>query len=211
MTISLLNVVKNYKGEPHQEKALRQFDEAAKGLAIVSDNAEWVKTWRTPPTLKPQPVIPKAKIPNQAISLIKEFEGFRADVYDDGVGVATIGYGTTVYPTGKRVQFGDRSVTEADAIVYLERDTESYWDVLVRTIPHWSEMSDNQRSALLSFAYNLGAYFYGGEGFATISRTLALKNWQSIPTALMLYVNPNSSVEAGLRRRRYEEGKLWRA
>jgi GH24 family phage-related lysozyme (muramidase) len=33
--------------------------------------------------------------------------------------------------------------------------------------------------------------------------------WKNIPDALMLYVNPGSSVEAGLRRRRSAEGKMW--
>ena len=33
-------------------------------------------------------------------------------------------------------------------------------------------MTDNQRSALVSFAYNLGAAFYGAVGFETISKRL---------------------------------------
>jgi GH24 family phage-related lysozyme (muramidase) len=210
MPISLLNVAQNYKGEAHQYEALMKLDAVLKDSTIVNDDQDWVKTWRT--ASKPiQAVNPKSKIPNQAINLIKEFEGFVPNVYDDGVGVATIGYGTTVYPNGQRVQFGDRNINEAQAIVYLEHDTISYWDVLVKTIPFWQDMNDNQRSALLSFAYNLGAYFYNGTGFTTISKLLALKNWQGIPEAFMLYVNPGSNVEAGLRRRRQEEGKLWRA
>ena len=149
-------------------------------------------------------------IPSQAIALIKEFEGYSSTVYNDGVGVATIGYGTTVYPNGARVRFGDRPITEAEAIIYSNNDLRNFWDTLVRTIPFWKEMTDNQRSALLSFAYNLGAHFYNSNGFSTISGSLARKNWGKIPDDFLLYVNPGSSVEAGLTRRRRREGDLWR-
>jgi lysozyme len=70
-------------------------------------------------------------------------------------------------------------------------------------------MNDNQRGALLSFAYNLGAGFYGAYNFSTISRHLREKNWGLIPKTLEMYRNPGSKVEAGLLRRRKAEGKLW--
>ena len=70
-------------------------------------------------------------------------------------------------------------------------------------------MNDNQRGALLSFAYNLGAGFYGSGSFNTITNNLKQKNWKVIPETLKLYRNPGSSVEAGLLRRRVAEGKLW--
>jgi lysozyme len=70
-------------------------------------------------------------------------------------------------------------------------------------------MNDNQRGALLSFAYNLGAGFYGNSNFNTITRNLREKNWKAIPKTLEMYRNPGSKVEAGLLRRRKAEGKLW--
>ena len=70
-------------------------------------------------------------------------------------------------------------------------------------------MNDNQRGALLSFAYNLGAGFYGGRNFNTITRHLRDKKWGLIPKTLEMYRNPGSKVEAGLLRRRKAEGKLW--
>ena len=70
-------------------------------------------------------------------------------------------------------------------------------------------MNDNQRGALLSFAYNLGSGFYGSSGFNTITSNLSQKNWKAIPETLKLYRNPGSNVEAGLLRRRVAEGKLW--
>ena len=70
-------------------------------------------------------------------------------------------------------------------------------------------MNDNQHGALLSFAYNLGANFYGSPDFTTISRVLKEKEWNKVPDALYLYRNPGTSVEAGLSRRRIAEGDLW--
>ena len=70
-------------------------------------------------------------------------------------------------------------------------------------------MNDNQRGALLSFAYNLGAGFYGSSDFTTITRVLKNKEWSKVPDAFYLYRNPGTRVEVGLARRRVAEGKLW--
>ena len=70
-------------------------------------------------------------------------------------------------------------------------------------------MNDNQRGALLCFAYNLGADFYGSPDFNTITRVLKNKEWSKVPEALKLYRNPGTNVEAGLLRRRIAEGALW--
>jgi GH24 family phage-related lysozyme (muramidase) len=101
-------------------------------------------------------------------------------------------------------------ITQQEADDLLMYDIEKrFLPVLEKSIPYWSEMNDNQRGALLSFAYNLGAAFYNGIGFNTISRNLREKNWAAIPKTLEMYRNPGSNVEAGLLRRRIAEGKLW--
>jgi len=91
----------------------------------------------------------------------------------------------------------------------LEYDIENRFLPALRKIPYWNEMNDNQRGALLSFAYNLGAGFYGNRNFNTITRNLREKNWKAIPETLKLYRNPGTEVEVGLLRRRSAEGKLW--
>ena len=170
---------------------------------LLAEDAEWIKTYRE------KPPEPESEIPPQATDLITEFEGFSSAVYNDGVGVPTIGYGSTHYANGQKVCFGDPPITEPEARKLLMIVEEDYWDILKRTIPYWSQMNDNQKSALLSFGYNLGPHFYGSSGFATITRLLSDKDWPGVPAGFMLYVNPGSSVEAGLRRRRTAEGDLW--
>jgi GH24 family phage-related lysozyme (muramidase) len=131
-------------------------------------------------------------------------------VYDDGVGVATIGYGSTFYEDGQKVAWGDPAITEPQARRMMETICEKdFWYVIESTIPYWEEMNDNQRSALCSYSYNLGSHFFNSPGFSTISSCLTRKAWDEVPAALMLYVMPGTAVEAGLKRRREAEGKLW--
>ena len=55
----------------------------------------------------------------------------------------------------------DPSITEPEGREMLAAVCEKdFWNVLTNTIPYWEEMNDNQRSALTSFGYNLGAHFY---------------------------------------------------
>jgi len=102
-----------------------------------------------------------------------------------------------------------RTITQKYADSLLLFDIENRFLPSLQKIPYWSEMNDNQRGALLSFAYNLGADFYGAGGFNTITSRLKNKEWNLVPDALYLYRNPGSNVEAGLARRRKSEGKLW--
>jgi lysozyme len=120
----------------------------------------------------------------------------------------TIGWGSTKDFDGKSFKLG-RKITQEYADKLLIFDLENRFLPLLRGIPYWSEMNDNQRGALLSFAYNLGAGFYSSSNFNTISRHLREKNWEFIPKTLEMYRNPGSRVESGLLRRRKAEGKLW--
>ncbi len=145
------------------------------------------------------------------INLIKNFEGCKLSAYPDphtGGLPITIGWGSTKNRNGKPFKLGDK-ITQAEADALLEFDIRNRFLPSLQKIPYWSEMNDNQRGALLSFAYNLGANFYNSDGFYTISRHLKDKNWGMIPKVLEMYRNPGSNVEAGLLRRRKAEGKLW--
>ena len=151
------------------------------------------------------------KIPQQAIDLIKQFEGFSSKAYYDpltGSLPITIGYGSTRRRDGARFIIGN-TVTTAEADDLLAYQLETDYIPTLSKIPYWNEMTDEMKSALISFAYNLGANFYGSSGFGTITRHLTDKLWKSIPDALVLYVNPGTNVTEGLRRRRKAEGSLW--
>jgi GH24 family phage-related lysozyme (muramidase) len=151
-----------------------------------------------------------ANVPIQAVKIVAQFEGFVPYVYNDGVGVATIGYGTTTYPNGLPVRFGDPEINETTAQQYLAHDLESTMNDLAASIPDWSQMNSNQTSALISFGYNLGAYFYGDPGFTSITTVLCDRDWNAVPQTMLLYSDPDDpTVHAGLLRRRTAEGELF--
>ena len=122
----------------------------------------------------------------------------------------TIGWGSTKDFNGQPFNIG-KKITQEYADRLLVFDIENRFLPSLQKIPYWSEMNDNQRGALLSFAYNLGAGFYGGSNFNTITKVLKNKEWDKVPDALYLYRNPGSNVEAGLARRRKAEGELWKS
>ena len=202
MTIKFIDAVKNHKDLEHQNRAW-QFLQASVHKEILDEFARIYRNQKIEPTLD--------GLPTLGVALIQEYEGFSEKAYYDpltGGLPITIGWGSTCRKDGSRFMIGNRITRdEADDLLYFQLRRE--FIPALSKIPYWSEMNDNQRGALLSFAYNLGAAFYGSPNFNTISRNLREKNWKAIPETLKLYCNPGSSVEAGLLRRRVAEGKLW--
>jgi len=153
------------------------------------------------------------EVPPVGLKLIKEFEGCHLEAYPDplsGGPPITIGWGSTRDKNGNPFKLGQK-ITQDEADSLLVDQCRKQFIPSLRKIPFWDEMSDGQRGALLSFAYNLGAGFYGGSNFNTITKRLKNKEWDLVPEALFLYRNPGSHVEAGLARRRKAEGDLWKS
>lgn len=170
----------------------------------------------------PAPQQASGGIPIAGIELIKEYEGYatqlpdgRAQAYADpihGWGVPTIGYGTTAYPDGSKVKQGD-IITRDEAEKYLIAHIEHSTRAEMERIPTWGQMTDNQRGAIYSFAYNLGAGFYGGANFQSITRVCdSPDRWQDkawVEEQFVKYRNPGSAAEVGLLRRRKAEAALF--
>ena len=160
-------------------------------------------------------------IPQCGIDLIKQFEGYakrladgRAQAYADpkaGWALPTIGYGSTKYPDGASVKKGD-IITQEQAEACLQAEVDHTCRPALEAIPTWEKMNDNQRGALYSFAYNLGANFYKGANFKSITLVCdAPDKWSDkawIEAQFVKYCNPGSNVEDGLRRRRLKHPKL---
>ena len=202
MTIKFTDAAKYFVGEPQQIDAF-EYLQANIPPEVVE---EFARRYRNKPT-----TTAKNTLPEEGVKLIKEFEGCHLSAYYDpltGGLPVTIGWGSTRNTNGVPFSITEKiSQYEADNLLYDQLKKE-YLPPLTR-IPHWNEMSDNQKGALLSFAYNLGANFYGSKGFSTITSVLKNKEWDKVPEVLYLYRNPGTRVEAGLARRRKAEGKLW--
>lgn len=152
-----------------------------------------------------------ARVPLPGVELIQAFEGLRLEAYPDprtGGEPITIGWGSTRRQDGSPFYLGDRITRQEADDLLLTQLEQDYLPPLTQ-IPGWSGMSVNQQGAILSFAYNLGAHFYGAKGFETISRVLTQQDWPQIESALVLYRNPGSNVEEGLLRRRLQEADLF--
>jgi len=203
--ITLEQLFRFYKALPHQAAAIQQLEQdlAVNGYAAaMRRDRAWFNTWSQDG---------KQADLSAALKLIRDFEGCHLEAYPDplsGGDPWTIGYGTTRYQDGRRVSRGDK-INAVEADMLLRQEVDRIATKLRSTVPYWVEMEDNRKCALVSFAYNLGSGFYGAKGFETISARLREKNWAGVPDALLLYRNPGTNVEAGLKRRRIAEGDLW--
>jgi len=203
--VTLEQLFRFYRGLPHQASAIQilEQDLAVNGYAAaMRRDRAWFNIWSQDG---------KQADLAAALKLIKDFEGCHLDAYPDplsGGDPWTIGYGTTRYQDGRRVSPGDK-INAIEADLLLRREVDRIAEKLRATVPYWVQMADHQKCALISFAYNLGSGFYGTTGFETISRELREKDWAAVPDALLLYRNPGSNVEAGLKRRRIAEGDIW--
>jgi len=201
---------------PNHVKAVQWLEDNLP-VQYLEDNAEWAETFRGKKTsAAPAPAaaapVTGGDVPMMGIKLIKEFEGCHLKAYPDpltGGLPITIGWGSTRKKDGSHFKMGD-TLTQAEADALLIEQCKNEFLPALRKVPHWNEMSDGKRGALLSFAYNLGAGFYGGSNFNTITKRLKNKEWDQVPDALYLYRNPGSNVEAGLARRRKAEGEAWK-
>jgi len=201
---------------PNHVKAVQWLEDNLP-VQYLEDNVEWAETFRGKKTsAAPAPAaaapVTGGDVPMMGIKLIKEFEGCHLKAYPDpltGNLPITIGWGSTRKKDGSHFKMGD-TLTQAEADALLIEQCKNEFLPALRKIPHWNEMSDGKRGALLSFAYNLGAGFYGGSNFNTITKRLKNKEWDQVPDALYLYRNPGSNVEAGLARRRKAEGEAWK-
>jgi lysozyme len=214
--VDLHNFFKYYdEKNPNHVKGIQWLEDHLP-VKFLEDNSDWAEIYRGKSHSAVSASSPAASgggdVPMMGIKLIKEFEGCRLNAYPDPLSGGlpiTIGWGSTRNKNGQPFHMGD-SITQTEADALLIEECKDHFLPALRKIPHWGEMSDGKRGALLSFAYNLGAGFYGGDNFNTITRTLKNKEWDKVPDALYLYRNPGSNVEAGLARRRKAEGESWK-
>lgn len=142
---------------------------------------------------------------NRCIKLIAEFEGFMAKPYICSGGVNTIGYGTTVYPNGKKVQMTDRAISVNEAEAYLMHDIQSFGRRVDKLV--LSNVNQNQFDALVSFAYNVGI---GNLAKSTLLRKVNINPHNlTITDEFMKWNKAGGKVLNGLTRRRRAEATLY--
>ncbi len=146
-----------------------------------------------------------------AAELCRRFEGFRAKPYLCPAGIPTIGYGSTYYSDGRKVQLTDPPMTEVEARALLMAELEhTYAPGVKRLCPglfadavttgDWGKFN-----AIVDFVYNLGI---GRLQTSTLRRKINAKDWDGAKEQLMLWTRGGGKVLPGLVKRRQAECAL---
>lgn len=151
----------------------------------------------------------------ETLSLIKSFEGLSLKAYPDPATHAepyTIGWGTTIYPNGKKVKLGD-VITLQQAEEYFEHDVSK---VALDIIPIIHKvLTPNQFGALVSFAYNVGEDIDAdtiaeGLGDSTLLKKININpSDPSIRQEFLKWNRGGGHILDGLTRRRNAEADLY--
>ena len=139
-----------------------------------------------------------------AINLIKQFEGCRYHPYRDSVGLWTVVYGHLI-GDGKSLPSGDNRIfTQEEIDSFLVNDltrTESGINMLLR-VP----VTQNQYDALCSFCYNLGI---GTFQKSTLLKDINAKMWDAAANDLLKFHFAGGVSQPGLVKRRQAEHDLF--
>lgn len=144
------------------------------------------------------------KASDNCLSIIREYEGFRAAPYLCPAGVWTIGYGSTRYADGRAVQRADPPITQSQADAIMCATLVQYEDAVNRYVR--VAITQNAYDALVDFAYNAGAK---NLLTSTLLRKLNLQDYAGAATEFGKWVFGNGFVLPGLVKRRAAEKELF--
>ena len=201
---------KSYVGFNDLPKLARNFNTKTQTVvSATSAPAEQQKTTeKIQPASKVVDAFPASQLTtsNSIIEELKKSEAFRATPYDDGVGVWTIGYGSTYLKDNSKVTPNTPQITQKEADELLrykvEKDFESAVKKSVKV-----DITQSMFNSLVHLAYNVG-----GGGIRTFVNDSGLNNKKYAESAEFMKsfrVRPGTSVERGLRRRRNYEANLF--
>lgn len=136
------------------------------------------------------------------LTIIKFYEGLKLKAYKCPAGVPTIGFGNTFYEDGKPVKMGD--------VITIEKANQLLENIAYKFLQGMKlpdGLSDNQQSALLSFAYNVGL---GAWGKSTLrKKVMANPNDASITKEFLKWNKASGKALKGLTNRREAEAALY--
>lgn len=128
--------------------------------------------------------------------LIRKYESCKLSAYRCPAGIATVGWGTTVYPDGTPVKMGDK-ITQEQADAYMEHY------IINNIAPHIKDLdlTDNQRIAIESLIYNIGASAFKK---SKCYKAIKEKDWETVYNQWN-WCKANGKFLLGLAKRRNEE------
>lgn len=144
------------------------------------------------------------KVNEKGIELIKKFEGCKLKAYKCSGGVPTIGYGATFYEDGSKVKMTD-TITQQRADELLQYHVGLFSEKVKPLIK--DTINDNQFSALVSFAYNVGV---GALSKSTLLKKVNINAKDaSISAEFAKWIKAGGKILSGLEKRRAAESQLY--
>lgn len=157
---------------------------------------------------KPAPItsaVPyRAVVTQEALELIKSFEGCELTPYKCSANVPTVGYGATTGLDGLAVVLGSPAITKMEADTLFARDIARFSES-VRSLVK-VEVNSNQFSALVSLAYNIGS---GNLKKSTLLKKLNKGDYKGAADEFPKWRRARGKVLQGLVRRRELERNLF--
>ena len=141
-----------------------------------------------------------------AIALIKRFEGCRLKPYLCPAGIATIGYGSTRYPNGRRVTMQDEPISEEKAEVFLYYIVTRIAYSIFKLCPILLIEDRGKQASIIDFAYNLGT---GNLKASTLRRRINEGNWDEAAHELRKWIYGGGRRLRGLIIRRNVEARFF--
>lgn len=138
-----------------------------------------------------------------ALELVRRWEGLRLRPYLCPAGRATIGYGSTVYPDGRRVTLTDHPIDRETADAIARHDLSQRLSVVLTLCPGID--TGPRLGAILDFSYNLGL---ANLRASTLRRRINAGQWEDVPAQIMRWRFAGGRELRGLMLRRADEARL---
>lgn len=144
------------------------------------------------------------KVNKLGIDMMHHFEGCRLEAYQCSAKVWTIGWGNTYYQDKRPVKQGDK-ITQKQADELFEMVMNEFAIMVRKALT--KELNENQFSALVCFAYNVGI---GNLKRSTLLRKVnANPDDETIKAEFLRWTRAGGKVLRGLVRRRTAEADLY--
>lgn len=145
------------------------------------------------------------KLDENGYKLIQEFEGLSLVPYLCSAKVATIGYGATFYPSGKKVTMQDASISLVTAKWMLKETADKFAADVDKMIK--ANINQNQFNAIVSLAYNIGL---AGLAKSSLLRKVNVNpNDPTITNSFLVWNKAGGKINNGLTKRRTKEANLY--
>ena len=145
------------------------------------------------------------KLDENGYKLIQGFEGLSLVPYKCSAGVATIAWGATFYPSGKKVTMQDAPISLATAKWMFKETADKFAADVDKMIK--SNINQNQFNAIVSLAYNIG--LAGLAKSSLLRKVNANPNDLTITNSFLVWNKAGGKVLNGLTKRRTIEAKLY--